>query len=158
MPRYEIEIQLILLMPLAAGPILQYFLNTRTYRYTYQIKSEQSRSEGINRSYLFCQALEALKINAPTKTSNVLECQVYTGVVEPGAAAVTSDYFCSTVLTSGTTWVEHRPFAIGHFALWHDGGVLQTLDFDVFGRISKDDFGWCIFITIIYTFRKKPQN
>jgi hypothetical protein len=32
------------------------------------------------------------------------------------------------------------------------------LDFDVFGRISKDDFQWCIFLTIIYTFRKKPQN
>ena len=94
--------QLILLMPLSAGPILQYFLNTRTYRYTYQIKSEQSRSEGINRYYLVSQALEALEINAPTEASNVLEGQVYTGVVKPGTAAVTSDYFCSAVLTTGT--------------------------------------------------------
>jgi hypothetical protein len=46
--------------------------------------------------------LEALEINAPTEASNVLEGQVYTGVVEPGTAAVTSDYFCSTVLTTGT--------------------------------------------------------
>ena len=65
-------------MPLSAGPILQYFLNARTYRYTYQIKSEYSRSEGINRSYLVSQALEAFEINAPTEASNVLEGQVFT--------------------------------------------------------------------------------
>jgi hypothetical protein len=36
--------------------------------------------------------LEALEINAPTEASEVLEGQVYTGVVEPGTAAVTSDF------------------------------------------------------------------
>ena len=98
-----------------------------------------------------------MEINAPTEASEVLEGQVYTGVVEPGTAAVTSDFVHHLHAFSNLKYYKPFQFIIVFFdPRLCISNLIKTIHKNATNMVSNGmtiHFFTTTFMTSVYVFK-----